>query len=172
VGHWPYITLLLRWNISRLSIGVGVSTMKKNSKFIGAIGGVSLVVGYLIWTGVTQTMTYYLTPIELVNRVEEDPTFHRVGVKVSGRLEMNSWSRDSDELLHHFTVADLLDESVRFPVEYRDILPDTFNDKELQDVVLEGRFREDGVFDATVVLTKCGSRYEASPEELLEDVIE
>jgi cytochrome c-type biogenesis protein CcmE len=117
--------------------------MKNNYRFLTAVGGVSLVVGYLIWTGVTETM-----------------------------LEKGSWSRDSNELLHHFTVADLEDESIRFPVEYRDILPDTFNDQELQDVVLEGRFREDGVFAATVVLTKCGSRYEATPEELLEDFIE
>ena len=153
-------------------LGSGPFTMKSNVRFLGAIGGVSLVVGYLIWTGVTETMTYYLTPIELINRVEEDPTFHQVGVKVSGRLEKDSWSRDSDELLHYFTVADLEDESVRFSVEYRDILPDTFNDQELQDVVLEGRFREDGVFDATVVLTKCGSRYEATPEELVEGYIE
>ena len=34
------------------------------------------------------------------------------------------------------------------------------------DVVLEGRFNAEGVFEATTVLTKCGSRYEASPEEL------
>jgi cytochrome c-type biogenesis protein CcmE len=33
-------------------------------------------------------------------------------------------------------------------------------------VVLEGRFGEDGVFQAKTLLTKCGSRYEATPEEL------
>jgi cytochrome c-type biogenesis protein CcmE len=33
-------------------------------------------------------------------------------------------------------------------------------------VVLEGRLREDGVFEANTLLTKCGSRYEASQEEL------
>ena len=102
--------------------GSGAEKMKSNSRFLAAVGGVSLVVGYLIWTGVTQTMTYYLTPIELMDRVEVDPTFHQVGVKVSGRLEMGSWSRDSDELLHHFTVADLEDESVRFPVEYLSLI--------------------------------------------------
>ncbi len=169
------VSLYYLWterDVYRLLTSGGTDKMKSNSKFLAAVGVVSLVVGYLMWTGVTQTMTYYLTPIELMDRVEDDPTFHQVGVKVSGRLEMGSWSRDSEELLHHFTVADLEDESVRFPVEYRDILPDTFNDKELQDVVLEGRYREDGVFDATVVLTKCGSRYEASQEELMGDVIE
>ena len=141
--------------------------MRDNGKFFVGLGGVALVVTYLIWTGVSETMVYYLTPVELMARVAEDPTFHEVGVKVSGRVERGSWNRAEDELLHHFTVVDLLDESVRFPVEFRDILPDTFTDDGNGEVVVEGRFREDGVFDATIVLAKCGSRYEATPEELL-----
>jgi cytochrome c-type biogenesis protein CcmE len=141
--------------------------MKDNGRFFFGLGGVALVVTYLMWTGVSETMMYYMTPVELMARVEQDPTFHQVGVKVSGRVELGSWTREKDEVLHRFTVVDLLDESVRFPVEYRDILPDTFNDTETVDVVVEGRFREDGVFEATVVLAKCGSRYEATAEELL-----
>ncbi len=140
---------------------------RENGKFFVGLGGVALLVTYLIWTGITESMVYYLTPVELMARVEADPTFHQVGVKVSGRVERGSWSRAEDELLHKFTVVDLEDESVRFRVEYRDILPDTFNDTETVDVVVEGRFREDGVFEATIVLAKCGSRYEATPEELL-----
>ena len=141
--------------------------MKDNGRFFFGLGGVALVVTYLMWTGVSETMMYYVTPVELMARVEQDPTFHQVGLKVSGRVERGSWSRSEDEVLHRFTVVDLLDESVSFPVEYRDILPDTFNDTETVDVVVEGRFREDGVFEATVVLAKCGSRYEAMAEELL-----
>ena len=141
--------------------------MKDNGRFFFGLGGVALVVTYLMWTGVSETMMYYMTPVELMARVEQDPTFHQVGVKVSGRVELGSWTREKDEVLRRFTVVDLLDESVRFPVEYRDILPDTFNDTETVDVVVEGRFREDGVFEATVVLAKCGSRYEATAEELL-----
>ena len=141
--------------------------MKDNGKFFVGLGGVALIVTYLIWTGVSETMLYYLTPVELMARVEQDPTFHQVGVKVSGRVEQGSWNRAKDELLHHFTVVDLEDESVSFPVEYRDKLPDTFNDTEIVDVVVEGHFRADGVFEATVVLAKCGSRYEATQEELL-----
>ncbi len=145
--------------------------MKDNGKFFVGLGGVALVVTYLIWTGISETMMYYLTPVELMARVEADPTFHEVGVKVSGRVERGSWARgeggEGAEIMHHFTVVDLLDESVRFPVEFRDVLPDTFNDTENVDVVVEGRYREDGVFEATVVLAKCGSRYEATAEELL-----
>ena len=32
------------------------------------------------------------------------------------------------------------------------------------EVVAEGRMRPDGIFEAKLVLTKCGSRYEAAPE--------
>ncbi len=141
--------------------------MRDNGRFFAGLGGVALVVTYLIWTGVSETMLYYLTPVELIARVAEDPTFHEVGVKVSGRVVQGSWTRAPDELLHHFTVADLEDESITFRVEYRDKLPDTFNDTEIVDVVVEGRYREDGLFEATVVLAKCGSRYEATQEELL-----
>jgi cytochrome c-type biogenesis protein CcmE len=34
----------------------------------------------------------------------------------------------------------------------------------LTEVVMEGQMRQDGIFEATEVLTKCGSRYEAVPE--------
>jgi cytochrome c-type biogenesis protein CcmE len=121
-------------------------------------------VTYLIWTGVSETMVYYLTPVELMQRVEADPTFRDVGVKVSGQVVKGSYARVDGELLHTFVVHDLADASVTFPVEYRDALPDTFTDE--VEVVLEGRLRADGVFEATTLLTKCGSRYEAAPEDL------
>jgi cytochrome c-type biogenesis protein CcmE len=109
---------------------------------------------------------YYLTPTELLARVKDDPTFHQVGVKVSGRILPGSWERAREGVPHRFKVVDLEDETSSFVVEYDDMLPDTFNDHENVDAVVEGRFREDGVFEATLVLTKCGSRYEATPEEL------
>ena len=61
--------------------------MPKNSRFLVGLVGVAGVVSYLIWTGASQTMQYYLTPTELVARVEADPTFHDVGVKVGARVE-------------------------------------------------------------------------------------
>lgn len=138
--------------------------MNKNGRFMVGLVGVAAVVTYLIWTGVSETMVYYMTPVELVERVSEDPTFHEVGVKVGGMVVQGTYARVEGELLHVFTVRDLVDESVTFVVEYRDALPDTFSDD--VEVVIEGKLRADGVFEATTLLTKCGSRYEASPEEL------
>lgn len=136
----------------------------KNGRFMVGLVGVAAVVTYLIWTGVSETMVYYMTPVELVERVEEDPSFHDVGVKVGGQVVRGTYSRVEGELLHRFTVRDLADESTTFVVEYRDALPDTFTED--VEVVLEGKLGEDGVFQATTLLTKCGSRYEAAPEDL------
>lgn len=140
----------------------------KNGRFMVGLVGVALVVTYLVWTGVSDTMVYYVTPHELMARVAEDPSFKDVGVKVSGKVVPGSHEEVRGELLHRFTVRDIEDASVTFPVEYRDVLPDTFSDSEDMsvDVVVEGRFDDAGVFQATTVLTKCGSRYEASPEDL------
>jgi cytochrome c-type biogenesis protein CcmE len=44
-------------------------------------------------------------------------------------------------------------------VVYRGLAPDTFTDD--VDVVVEGRLGRDGTFEATTLLAKCGSRYEA-----------
>ncbi len=138
-----------------------------NFQFVGSVVTIVLLVTYLIWSGVSESMVYYMTPAELIAQVEADPSFHQVGVRVSGRLKQGSWSRDMNELIHRFTVVDLDDESVSISVVYRDVLPDTFNDTGQVTVVIEGRYLENGIFDATVVMAKCGSRYEATPDELM-----
>ena len=138
--------------------------MKVHGRFMVGLVAVAAVVSYLVWTGVSETMVYYLTPAELMAKVASDPTFKEVGVKMSGKVVPGTYSRVEGELLHRFEVRDLADESLTFWVEYRDALPDTFTDD--SEVVLEGRLDGEGVFQATTLLTKCGSRYEATPEEL------
>lgn len=142
--------------------------MARNGRFMIGLVGVAAVVTYLVWTGVSDTMVYYLTPSELEARILEDPTFRDVGVKVSGRVVPGSHVEVPGELLHRFDIHDLENEDVVITVEYDNVLPDTFSDSEsmVVDAVVEGRYRADGTFEATTVLTKCGSRYEATPEEL------
>lgn len=139
--------------------------MKKNGRFMVGLVGVATVVTYLVWTGVSEAMVYYLTPVELVQRVEADPTFRDVGVRISGQVVPGSYARaEGPQLVHTFVIHDLEDPSVTIPVEFRDALPDTFADD--VEVVLEGRLQANGTFAATTLTTKCASRYEAAPEEL------
>jgi cytochrome c-type biogenesis protein CcmE len=142
--------------------------MARNGRFMVGLVGVAAVVTYLIWTGVSDTMVYYLTPAELEAKIMADPTFRDVGVKVSGRVVPGTHVEVAGQLLHRFDIHDMDNPDIVITVEYDNVLPDTFSDSEsmVVDAVVEGRFRPDGVFEATSVLTKCGSRYEASPEEL------
>jgi cytochrome c-type biogenesis protein CcmE len=134
--------------------------VKKQSRFV--VGGVLLcgVVGYLMVTGMKDSMTYYLTPAELAQRLSANPAFaEESGVRVGGRVVPGSVSYDQKTLDLRFTVVDIASGKAPFPVHYNGPLPDTF--KEGRDVVVEGRYRPGGQFEATQVLTKCGSRYEA-----------
>ena len=138
--------------------------MRRDHRFFVGLTGVAAVVAYLMWTGISDTMVYYLTPAELLARAESDASYHDVRLKVSGRVLAGSHeSVPGETLFHRFVVTELEDPEVRIATEYRGILPDTFVDE--VEVVLEGRYRPDGVFEAQLVLTKCGSRYEAMPEE-------
>ena len=139
--------------------------MKKNGRFMVGLVGVATVVTYLVWTGVSEAMVYYLTPAEFVQKIETDPTFRDVGVRISGQVVPGSYARsEGGQLTHMFTIHDLEDPSVTIPVEYGNALPDTFADD--SEVVIEGRLRADGTFVATTLTAKCASRYEAAPEEL------
>lgn len=133
--------------------------MRAGVKFM--IGGALVLasVGYLMAVGVKETGMYFLTPTELQARITQDPSFHDVGVKVGASVVPGTVQRDVATQTVRF---DVTDGSYRFPVVYRGLTPDTFTDS--VEVVVEGRYKEDGVFYATTVLAKCGSRYEAALE--------
>lgn len=137
--------------------------MKKQRKFL--IGGVAVagLVGYLMVTGMQDSMVYYHTPTELLAKSSADPTYADVGVKVGGRVIPGSVQFDQRTLDLRFQLVDIENPATSFPVHYQGPLPDTF--QEGSDVVVEGKYSANGGFEATTVLTKCGSRYEAGAED-------
>ncbi len=137
--------------------------MKAQRKFLFGAVLLTGTVGYLMATGLRESMIYYHTPSELVARVAADPSYSEMGVKVGGRVVPGTVSFDPRTLNLRFEVMDIQQNATRFPVHYQGPLPDTF--EEGRDVVIEGRFVEGGRFEATTVLTKCGSRYEAAEED-------
>lgn len=136
--------------------------MKKQRKFL--VGGaiVAGLVGYLMVTGMQESMVYYHTPTELLARSSADPSYADVGVKVGGRVVPGTVQFDQRSLDLRFTLVDIEQPGTTFPVHYQGPLPDTF--QEGGDVVVEGKYSADGGFEATTLLTKCGSRYEAGEE--------
>jgi cytochrome c-type biogenesis protein CcmE len=133
--------------------------MKPRTKFL--IGGALVlgVAGYLMATSIGQTGMYYLTPTEMAAKLQADPSFVNVGVKMGARVVPGTVQRDPGGKRYVFNVTD---GSRTFPVEYHGIAPDTFTDS--VDVVVSGRMGANGTFQATELLAKCASRYESAPQ--------
>jgi cytochrome c-type biogenesis protein CcmE len=132
--------------------------MSPRNKFLLGAGIIMASVVFLIASGVKETGVYFLTPTELVNKVEADPTFYDVGIKVGAKVVPGSIRRDDAARRVDFAVSD---GGKQFDVTYVGIVPDTFTDANDIEVIVEGKYGRDGVFRATEVLAKCGSRYEA-----------
>lgn len=134
--------------------------MKPGVKFgIGAAVIVAAVTLMMI-EGVKQTGTYFLTPTQLVERTAADTTMHDVGVKVAAKVVKGSIHRSERRV--DFTISD---GAHSFPVSYVGLVPDTFTDENDIEVVVDGKYGRDGIFVATDVIAKCGSRYEAAWDE-------
>lgn len=135
--------------------------MKAGQKFLIGASAIVASVALLIYGGVKETGVYSLTPAELAAKTAADPSFFDLGLKMQARVVPGSVRRDADGRRIDFRVTD----GVRaYPVTYRGLVPDTFTDAADVEVIVEGRLQQDGVFHATEVLAKCGSRYEAAVE--------
>jgi cytochrome c-type biogenesis protein CcmE len=133
--------------------------MKAGHKFLLGAAAIVASVGFLIAEGVKETGVYFLTPTELAAKTQADPTFYDVGLKMGAKVVPGSVRRAPDNREIDFKVSD---GTKTFPVTYRGLVPDTFTDANDIEVIVEGRLGRDGVFHATEVLAKCGSRYDAA----------
>jgi len=138
--------------------------VKKQRQFLVAGSLLVGVIAYLLVTGMKDSAMYYYTPDELLSAVQQDPSKRELGFKVGGRVVPGTVRFDQRTLDLSFEVVDIASGRGRFPVHYQGPLPDTF--QEGRDVVLTGKLNPEGRFEATEVLTKCGSRYEAAEAEL------
>jgi cytochrome c-type biogenesis protein CcmE len=118
-------------------------------------GAVLLVAGlYLVYLSLSSATVYYYTVAEV--QAQRQALGSRL-VRVSGTVAPGSVAREEARL--RFDVSDA---AGRLPVVYAGIVPDIFSEE--VEVVVEGRYGEDGVFRATSLLTKCPSRFEAALE--------
>ncbi len=135
--------------------------MSPKGKFLLGAGLVTLTVGFLMAEGIKETGVYFLTPAELAERVASDSSLYDVGIRVGGNVVKGSITRNVASQTITFEITD---GDATFPVLYRGLAPDTFTDE--VEVVVEGRLAVEGTIQATTVLAKCGSRYEAVPEDV------
>src|SRR5579884_438480 len=138
---------------------VGEKTMSKQAnkymKFGAATVIILLSLGYLAYTGVQESKSYYVTIKELRGM---DNSVYSKRLRVAGNVVPGSIKRTGLQLEF------LLNEEGRtLPVVYTgtEAPPDTFKDD--AQALAEGKFGHDGVFHAQQIQAKCASKYQAKP---------
>ena len=112
---------------------------------------------YLVTAGVRSGWVYFLE----VDGFLAESRYQTQRVRLHGKVGPDHVDVNAASLTAEF---DLLGTTGQLPVHYTGVVPDTF--KAGVDVVVEGRLDESNVFQATVLMAKCASKYrEESPHE-------
>jgi len=128
----------------------------RNRQVAIAVAVILVAVGYLLYTGVSDTMVYYYTVSEVAAKQAE---LTGQPLRVAGNVVPGSIVSDTDGVHHQFVIEE---GGKTMPVVYRDIVPDTFQDN--AEAVVEGRIDDHGTFQATFLMAKCPSKYEAETD--------
>lgn len=129
----------------------------RRGKFVALGVGVAATMAFLVGVAVSRSgsggLVYYVTVPEFLAQGGSTASNVRVNGKVvAGSIERLPTGQDVT-----FTMAG---DGAEIRVAYHGIIPDTFVDG--ADVVVEGGLRPDGMFEASTLLAKCPSKYEAA----------
>jgi cytochrome c-type biogenesis protein CcmE len=124
---------------------------KRKTKLIVVMLVVTAAVGYLVYSGIRETMVYYLTVSELI---QQTPSTSEEGVRVGGKVLEGSVTWDPKALKLKFVLGD---KAQSLPVVYEGVVPDSF--KQGQEVIIEGRYAGP-MFVASQIMPTCPSKYE------------
>ncbi len=128
--------------------------MKKRKKYkpiiISAV--ILTITGYLIYTGLRDTMGFYLTVSEVLAKPPDQLT---KTLKVGGTVTPGSVQWDPKTLKLSFKLAD---ETANLTINYTGVVPDSF--KPGREVIVEGAYQGNGDFLAGAIMPKCASKYE------------
>jgi len=124
-------------------------------RFGAVMAVIVIALGYLAFTGVRDSKSYYVTIKEL-NGMGNSAYSKRL--RVAGNVEPGSIKRQGTHL--EFV---LVEQDRKLPVVYAgmEAAPDTFKDN--AQALAEGKFGRDGVFHATNIQAKCASKYAPKP---------
>src|SRR5512146_166278 len=123
----------------------------KYLRFGVAIVVIVVALGYLAWTGVQESKSYYVTIKELQTM---DSSRYSKRLRVAGNVVPGSIKRAGTQVEFSLKENDLT-----IPVVYNgtEAPPDTFKDD--SQALAEGQYGHDGVFHAKQLQAKCASKY-------------
>ncbi|PKB79348.1 MAG: hypothetical protein BZY88_13780 [SAR202 cluster bacterium Io17-Chloro-G9] len=144
--------------------GASSSTNRVRFLILGTV--VVLSLGYMIYAAFPGNALYFLTVDEFMDR---DAVHDGRIVRVSGKLVDGSFLRDGSTTLSHFRLSDegagLSGQHLM--ASYDGVLPDLFFNPH-SEIILQGSYGTDKVFQAEDILVKCPSKYQSLEEELRE----
>jgi cytochrome c-type biogenesis protein CcmE len=125
--------------------------VSKYLKFGGATALILVSLGYLAYTGVQESKSYYVTIKELRGMGGD---MYAKRLRVAGNVQPGSIKRNGTRV--EFV---LVENDLSLPVVYSgtEAPPDTFKDN--SQALAEGSFGHDGVFHAKGLQAKCASKY-------------
>src|SRR5436309_4428539 len=127
------------------------SQSSKFLKFGSAMAVIILALGYLAYTGVQESKSYYVTIKEL--RGMGDGAYSK-RLRVAGNVEPGSIKRSGSNV--NFVLVEN-DQTLNVIYNGTEPPPDTFKDD--AQALAEGNFGRDGVFQAKQIQAKCASKY-------------
>ncbi|MBL8532019.1 MAG: cytochrome c maturation protein CcmE [Hyphomonadaceae bacterium] len=122
---------------------------------IGAAGAILIAAVALTFTGLRDSVTYFVAPSDLAEKAEPGRLVRLGGLVVDGTVR-----RDSEGAI----LFEVTDGAVTALVRYDGVLPDLF--REGQGVVAEGRYTPGAAFEADRVLARHDETY--MPREVAE----
>jgi cytochrome c-type biogenesis protein CcmE len=129
--------------------------MRRHTKFVVGGAVIALALAYLIYAGVTRSAVYFVTPAELLAAPAAGKAYRLGGMVVPGTLR---WQPET--LALSFSLSD---GKATIPVRHRGTAPDLFG--EGRGAVVEGRWRGDGYFEASLILAKHSEEYKAPHDQ-------
>lgn len=112
-------------------------------------GGLS----YLVYSAMQSSWAYYMSVDEFVGKKS---LIQSHTMRIAGIVGTGSITRDVEKMQVAFT---LKGKASSLGITYSGVVPDNF--AEDREVVVEGRVGADGVFQASKLITKCESKYQA-----------
>ncbi len=126
-------------------------------KFGGSIVVIVLALGYLAYTGVQESKSYYVTIKELRGLGEGA---YSKRLRVAGNVQPGSIKRSGTNV--NFALVEN-DQILNVVYQGTEPPPDTFKDN--AQALADGSFGRDGVFHAKQIQAKCASKYAPQQQE-------
>jgi len=121
-------------------------------RFGAALAIILVTLGYLAYTGVEESKSYYVTIAELRSMGEDA---HKKRLRVAGDVVPGTIKRQGTTV--EFMLKEQ-DQTLAVIYKGTEAPPDTFRDE--SQALVEGEFGRDGVFRAKHLQAKCASKYE------------